>query len=74
MIFLNTKGKTIWYVLTITLNYFEVDHLYKKTASKVIKTIKGHIARHGLVDELVSDNGPPFNSKEFSDFVLSYEF
>ena len=48
--------------------------MYKKTAIKVIKTIKGHIARHGLVDELVSDNGPPFNSKEFSDFALSYEF
>ena len=55
-------------------NYFEADRLYKKTASKVIKTIKGHIARNGLVDELVSDNGPPFNSKEFSDFALSYEF
>ena len=43
-------------------NYFEVDRLYKKTASKVIKTIKGHIAKHGLVDESISDNGPPFSS------------
>ena len=55
-------------------NYFEVAHFYKKTAGKVIKTIQGHIARHGLIDQLISDNGPPFNSREFSDFAKSYDF
>ena len=68
------QGKDYMICVDYYSYYFEVDRLYKKTASKVIKTIKGHIARHGLVDELVSDNGPPFNSKEFSDFALSYEF
>ena len=68
------QGKDYLICVDYYSNFFEVDRLYKKTASKVIKTIKGHIARHGLVDELVSDNGPPFNSRDFSDFARSYEF
>lgn len=68
------QGKDYLTCVDYYLNFFEVDRLYKKTASKVIKAIKGHIARHGLTDELISDNCPPFNSKEFKDFAISYEF
>lgn len=36
--------------------------------------MKAQIARHGIPDAIVTDNGPPFNSGEFRDFVENYEF
>ena len=37
-------------------DYFEVDRLTNKTAEEM------HMARHGICEELVSDNGQPFGS------------
>ena len=55
--------------------YFEVDRLdKKKDAKQVIKKLKRHFASHGIPMQLVSDNGPPYNSKEFADFAHEYEF
>lgn len=36
--------------------------------------MKAQIARHGIPDVIVTDNGPPFNSGEFRDFAENYEF
>ena len=54
-------------------NYFEIDPLKDKTASKVVDTLKRHFSRHGIPNKLRSDNGPPFNSYEFQQFVTSYD-
>ena len=55
-------------------NYFEVDRLSDKKSKEVITKIKQHLARHGLPNVLISDNGPPFNSAEFARFAEQYEF
>ena len=54
-------------------NYFELDHLYDKTAPEVVKKLKRHFSNHGIPDELRSDN-MPFGSREFQDFAREYEF
>ncbi|KAK3107377.1 hypothetical protein FSP39_013142 [Pinctada imbricata] len=36
--------------------------------------MKSQFARHGIPDKVKSDNGPPFNSREFAEFSKSYEF
>ena len=54
--------------------YFEVDRLEKKTASAVIKRLKRHFSNHGIPNLLQTDNGPPFNSAEFREFAMTYEF
>ena len=54
--------------------YFEVDRLEKKTASAVIKRLKRHFSNHGIPNLLQTDNGPPFNSTEFREFAMTYEF
>lgn len=56
------------------LDFFEIDRLHGKTGKEVIGKMKAQIARHGIPDVIVTDNGPPFNSGEFRDFAEKYEF
>ena len=55
-------------------NFFEVDRLYNTTSKEDICRLKAHLARHGMPDRLVSDNGPQFTSEEFRQFADAYEF
>lgn len=55
-------------------NFFEVDKLASKTSKEVIEKLKPHMARHGIPDKIVSDNGPQFSSQEFQTFKDLYEF
>ena len=63
------------YMVTVDYysNFFEVDRLYNKRGPEVIHKLKSHFARHGIPDTFVSDNGPPFNSREFKTFTDRYE-
>ena len=48
-------------------DYFEIDELHKaKTGAAVIGKLKKSFATHGIPDTFHSDNGPSFNSNEFS--------
>ena len=53
---------------------FEVDRIYDKKSTEVISKLRSQFARHGIPVQLFSDNWPPFNSKEFQEFALAYEF
>lgn len=55
-------------------DFFEVDRLHGRAGKEVIGKMKAQIARHGIPDVIVTDNGPPFNSGEFRDFAANYEF
>ena len=55
-------------------SFFEVDRLTIKTAEEVVKKLKAHLARHGIPDQLFSDNGQPFSSAKFQEFANSYGF
>ena len=55
-------------------SFFEVDKLRSKTAEEVVKKLKAHLARHGIPDQLVSDNGQPFSSAKFQEFAKLYGF
>ena len=53
-------------------NFIEVAPLQRNTnSSTVIKQVKQNIARYGIMDTIISDNGPQFTSTEFKDFVGS---
>ena len=45
-----------------------------KTAQEVVKKLKAHLARHGIPDQLFSDNGQPFSSAKFQEFANSHGF
>ena len=55
-------------------NFFDVGKLVSKTSKEVIEKLKPHMARHGIPDKIVSDNGPQFSSQEFKKFKELYEF
>ena len=48
--------------------FFELDYLTSTKSTSVITRLKSQFARHGIPDELISDNGPQFSSSEFANF------
>ena len=54
--------------------FFEIDYLSTTTSNTVVKKLKGHMARYGIPDEVVSDNGPQYDSEEFQAFAKSFGF
>lgn len=47
----------------------EVIMMTSTTSEKTIAALRSMFARHGLPEQLVSDNGPQFTSSEFSQFL-----
>ena len=48
--------------------YIEVTRLGGLSTEAVIGAVKGIFARHGVLEEVVSDNGPQFSSRTFQSF------
>ncbi|GBL79149.1 Retrovirus-related Pol polyprotein from transposon 17.6 [Araneus ventricosus] len=53
--------------------YIELQHLHYTTASSVINALKTCFDRFGIPEEIVADNGPPFDSKEFIEFCTNWD-
>lgn len=64
------------YLITIDYrrNFWEADRLLDSNASTVILELKSHYARHGIPDQVMSNNGPQFVSTEFATFAKTWEF
>ena len=64
------------YLVTVDAysDFIEVDRLISKKANDIVRLLKMQMARHGIPDKLMTDNGPPFSSAEFSTFSQLYEF
>ena len=46
----------------------------RKYTTAVVKYMKSIFARHGIPQEIVSDNGPQYSSREFAQFAKQYGF
>jgi len=55
-------------------DFFELDHLRSTTSVSVIRKLKAHFARHGIPEQLVTDNGPQFSSSDFLKFSIEWDF
>lgn len=64
------------YMVTVDYysDYFEIDRLRPSTTKEIIKALKPHFARHGVPDEVISDNAPNLVSDEFARFADKWEF
>lgn len=62
-------GKTFLVIIDATSKWLEVFQMQRTTAEAVIKVLRETFARFGLPKEVVSDNGPPFSSKEYNEFM-----
>lgn len=65
------KGHDYLVVVDYFSKYPEVAKMEYKTAACVILHLKSIFARHGIPEEIMSDN-MPFNSKEFHDFTREW--
>ncbi|XP_064479154.1 uncharacterized protein LOC135392369 [Ornithodoros turicata] len=54
--------------------YPEVLTLRSTTAQVVTEVLKGLFEQHWIPQQVRSDNGPPFSSRDFAAFALSYGF
>ena len=52
----------------------EVYILDKTDAEHVIEVTKDTFARHGIAEEVVSDNGPQFSSYKYERFSKEWQF
>lgn len=52
----------------------ELSKLDNLSSSNTIAYLKGQIARYGIMDRLITDNGPQFASEELRRFVQEYGF
>ena len=54
-------------------DYFEIDELGRNTKSnKIVMCQKEHCARHGIPDQIMTDNGPQYTSSEFKQFTTDW--
>ena len=54
--------------------YFEISKLSSTTSNATILYCKSHFARHGIPEEVFTDNGPQFASEEFKKFAVTWGF
>ena len=55
-------------------NFFEVVEIHRKTAQSVITQLSVQIARHGIPEVLITDNGSEFDNQEFKNFSSQWHF
>jgi len=55
-------------------NFFELDHLRSPSSVCVIRKLKAHFARHGIPEQLVTNNGSQFTSHNFLKFSKDWDF
>ena len=67
------KSKHYIIIVDYYSRYLEIANTSESTDS-VINSIKNVFARHGVPEELVTDNGPQFSSQTFRNFACSWGF
>ena len=68
------KGATYLLVVDYFSKYIEISKLEGESSQAVILRLKSIFARHGIPQQVISDNGPQYSSIEFSKFAKAYQF
>ena len=62
------RKNTYLLVVDYYSRYTKIQKLTTTTSADVIRQLKSIFARHGIPEELVSDNGPQYTAEEFACF------
>lgn len=54
-------------------DYSPVERIFWKKGKRSYLKSEVLVCSYGIPDQLISDNGPPFSSREFQEFALAYE-
>ena len=63
------KGSTYLLVVDYFSKYIEISKLEGESSQEVIQRLKSIFARHGIPQQVMSDNGPQYSSNEFHKFA-----
>ncbi|CAB3986536.1 Uncharacterized protein K02A2.6 [Paramuricea clavata] len=63
------NGEKLLVVIDAYSRYPEVEVMQSTTTTVVISKLQRIFARHGYPEELITDNGPPFNAVEFTEYL-----
>lgn len=66
------KGEKYCVLMDYYSKYLEITHMHSTTATNVIKHVKAIFARWGVPREIISDNGPPYDSNEWKAFASDW--
>ncbi|KAK3103001.1 hypothetical protein FSP39_015684 [Pinctada imbricata] len=66
--------KTYLVVVDYFSKFFEINELQTTTSRAIINKLRPMFARHGIPDELITDNAPNLVSEEFHKFATDYGF
>ena len=70
---LKFRGRDYLIVTDYYSNFWEIDRLQATTSDDVIRKMKQHFSRYGILEVLISDNGTQFTSREFRSFTKQWE-
>ena len=68
------KKKTYLLIVDFYSRYIEIALLNRLTSEEVVAHCQSIFARHGIPEQVVSDNGPQFAAEAFQVFAQSYGF
>ena len=69
------SGKKYLLVVDYYSKYIELALLEKgENAGRIIEKLKSIFSRHGISDQVISDNGPQYASLKFKEFTKVYKF
>lgn len=72
--FFKLRGDHYLIIMDYYSSVFEVTQGEDTTSGTVIAHLKANMTSYGIVDELVSDNGPQYTNREFKTFEKAYGF
>ena len=70
----SVEGKNYLLTSCYCSRFFEIDYLPDMRAETLIQKLKVHMARNGICQLLISDNGPSYSCQAFSDFARDWGF
>ena len=68
------EGKNYLLTSCYYSRFFEIDFLPDMRAETVIQKLKVHMARNGICQLLITDNGPSYSCQAFADFARDWGF
>ena len=69
------SGKKYLLVVDYYSKYIELALLEKgENSGRIIEKLKSIFSRHGILDQVISDNDPQYASLEFKEFTKEYKF
>jgi len=67
-------GKSYLITVDYYSNFWELDTVTNTSSETIVTHTKGHFARYGIPEKVITDNEPQFRAKVYEDFAAQWGF